>query len=115
MGERGLTSRDVQAQFLAQFPARALPCGLAALDVPAGQQPTWAQLERQATDYGRALDACLAVEDCNSFTIWGFTDKYSWVPSFSAGQGAATVMFEDYERKPAYWALRETLREASRG
>jgi endo-1,4-beta-xylanase len=82
------------------------------MDVPAGQQPTWEQLERQATDYRRALEACLAVEDCNSFTIWGFTDKYSWVPVFFQGEGFANVFTADYRRKPAYYALLDTLNAA---
>jgi endo-1,4-beta-xylanase len=85
------------------------------MDVPVGQQPTPAQLERQATDYRRALEACLAVDDCTSFTIWGFTDKYSWVPVFFAGQGFANVMTETYARKPAYYALQETLAAARPG
>ncbi|MGX5656916.1 endo-1,4-beta-xylanase [Geodermatophilus nigrescens] len=74
--------------------------------------PTEAQLEQQADWYQQALEACLGVEECNSFTIWGFTDKYSWVPYFFEGTGAANVMFEDYERKPAYWALHGTLAAA---
>jgi hypothetical protein len=60
------------------------------MDVPAGQQPTWEQLERQATDYRRALEACLGVEDCTSFTIWGFTDRYSWVPVSSRARASRT-------------------------
>jgi endo-1,4-beta-xylanase len=75
-------------------------------------RPTDAQLAQQADWYQRALEACLGVEECNSFTIWGFNDKYSWVPSFFPGTGAANVMFEDYERKPAYWALHDTLAAA---
>jgi endo-1,4-beta-xylanase len=85
------------------------------MDVPAGQQPTWEQLERQATDYRRALEACLAVEDCTSFTIWGFTDRYSWVPVFFQGQGFANVFTADYRRKPAYYALLDTLNDARLG
>ncbi len=85
------------------------------MDVPAGQQPTWEQLERQATDYRRALEACLAVEDCTSFTIWGFTDRYSWVPVFFQGQGFANVFTQDYRRKPAYYALLDTLNDARLG
>jgi len=82
------------------------------MDVPVGQQPTWEQLERQATDYRRALEACLGVEDCTSFTIWGFTDRYSWVPVFFQGEGFANVFTEDYRRKPAYYALLDTLNDA---
>ncbi|WP_026819815.1 endo-1,4-beta-xylanase [Arthrobacter castelli] len=85
------------------------------MDLPNGAEPTAAQLEKQASYYQRALDACLGVEDCNSFTIWGFVDKYSWVPVFFEGQGAATVMWNDYTRKPAYYALQESLVKATPG
>ncbi|SNS08945.1 endo-1,4-beta-xylanase (glycosyl hydrolase family 10) [Geodermatophilus saharensis] len=99
-----------------RFDDLGLETAITELDVrftlPEGGVPTQEQLEEQADTYQGVLEACLAVEECNSFTIWGFTDKYSWVPSFSPGQGAATVMSEDYERKPAYWALHETLAAA---
>ncbi len=72
-------------------------------------KPTAQQLAQQADWYQRTLQACLNVEDCNSFTIWGFTDKYSWVPHFFQTEGAATVMWEDFSRKPAYYALQRTL------
>jgi endo-1,4-beta-xylanase len=85
------------------------------MDVPEGQQPTWEQLERQATDYRRALEACLGVERCTSFTIWGFTDRYSWVPVFFKGQGFANVFTKDYNRKPAYYALLDTLNNTRLG
>jgi endo-1,4-beta-xylanase len=85
------------------------------MDVAAGTHPTAAQLEKQASYYQRALDACIAVEECNSFTIWGFTDKYSWVPVFFSGEGEATVMWNDFTRKPAYYALQESLEQASPG
>src|SRR5690606_16955749 len=81
------------------------------MDVPEGEEPTIAQEAQQAHYYDLALEACLAVEDCNSFTVWGFTDKYSWVPVFFEGQGFATIMTDDFERKPAYFELRESLRD----
>ncbi|MFF0808487.1 endo-1,4-beta-xylanase [Streptomyces albogriseolus] len=82
------------------------------MDVPEGSLPTPAQEKQQAEYYQRMLQACLEVDGCNSFTIWGFTDKYSWVPVFFQGEGFATVMTEDFDRKPAYYALRDTLKEA---
>jgi endo-1,4-beta-xylanase len=84
------------------------------MDLPEGGVPTAAQLQTQAAYYKTVLDACLAVEDCNSFTIWGFTDKYSWVPVFFPAEGAATVMEEDFTPKPAYYTLRDTLLAARR-
>ncbi|MGY2065747.1 endo-1,4-beta-xylanase [Blastococcus sp. SYSU DS0619] len=99
-----------------RFDDLGLETAVTELDVrftlPESGTPTAEQLAEQAETYEGVLEACLSVDDCNSFTIWGFNDKYSWVPSFSPGQGAATVMFEDYERKPAYWALHDTLLEA---
>jgi len=100
-----------------RFDDLGLETAITELDVrftlPESGVPTAEQLAEQADTYQGVLEACLSVEDCNSFTIWGFNDKYSWVPSFSPGQGAATVMFEDYERKPAYYALYDTLAAAS--
>ncbi|WP_030860930.1 endo-1,4-beta-xylanase [Streptomyces sp. NRRL S-37] len=84
------------------------------MDVPEGEVPTEAQERQQADYYQRTLEACLAVDGCNSFTIWGFTDKYSWVPVFFEGEGFANVMTADFDRKPAFYALRDTLKEAAR-
>jgi endo-1,4-beta-xylanase len=75
-------------------------------------EPTEEQLQTQAEYYQGLLEACLNVEGCNSFTVWGFTDKYSWVPDFFEGEGAALIMNEDFERKPAFYALRDTLKAA---
>ncbi|MDT6984967.1 endo-1,4-beta-xylanase [Streptomyces lusitanus] len=83
------------------------------MDVPEGSLPTPAQEKQQAEYYQRMLEGCLEVDGCNSFTIWGFTDKYSWVPVFFQGEGFATVMTDDFTRKPAYYAVRDTLKEAA--
>ena len=64
---------------------------------------------KQAEWYRTALEACLAVEDCNSFTVWGVLDEHSWVPNTFPGYGDALTMEGDYERKPAYDALQEAL------
>lgn len=103
---------------LQRFAELGLKTAITELDVrmplPAGE-PTAAQLEQQAEYYNRALQACLAVEGCESFTAWGATDKYSWVPVFFPTEGAATIMWENFTRKPAYCALEKTLVEANPG
>lgn len=102
---------------LRRFADLRLETAITELDVrmtlPANGEPTAAQLRQQADYYQRTLTACLKVRTCKSFTIWGFIDKYSWVPVFFQGQGAATVMWNDFTRKPAYYTLRSTL--AKRG
>jgi endo-1,4-beta-xylanase len=37
------------------------------------------------------------------------SDRYSWVPVFFPGQGAATLTWDDFSPKPAYEALRRVL------
>jgi len=105
---------DLQ-QNLQRFDDLGLETAVTELDVrmPLGEsgEPTRAQLRQQADYYQRFLQACLAVRDCSSFTVWGFTDKYSWVPFFFADEGAATLLTERFEPKPAFGALRRTLRE----
>ncbi|MBN6054282.1 endo-1,4-beta-xylanase [Nonomuraea sp. RK-328] len=63
----------------------------------------------QATYYRDVVNACLAVTACAGITIWGFTDKYSWVPDTFSGQGAALIYNESYQAKPAYTAVHDAL------
>ncbi len=109
---------DLQ-QNLQRFSDLGLDTAITEVDVrmvlPDGAQPTGDQLEQQADYYRMMLEACLSVASCNSFTLWGFVDKYSWVPVFFANEGAATVMWDDFERKPAYYALLFRLAEDKYG
>ena len=66
------------------------------------EAPTPEQLEQQADYYRRVTEAALSVEGCCSLTLWGVLDKYSWVPGTFPGEGAATVLWDDFSRKPAY-------------
>ncbi len=64
----------------------------------------------QAQVYSQLLSTCLALRPkCLSFTVWGFPDKYSWVPSFFPGEGAATPFNDDYSPKSAYHQMRILL------
>ncbi len=70
-----------------------------------------ATLEAQGKIYGNALRTCLGVPECKSFVSWGFTDKYSWIPSFHSGFGSALLYDEAFEPKPAYQALVKVLEQ----
>jgi endo-1,4-beta-xylanase len=71
------------------------------------------KLQAQARGYSVLLQACLMTRRCTDFTVWGFTDKYSWVPDTFEGEGAANVLDENYAVKPAFDALRQDLRLAA--
>ncbi|MFI7133524.1 endo-1,4-beta-xylanase [Nonomuraea sp. NPDC050153] len=45
-----------------------------------------------------------------ALTEWDYTDKYSWIPAFFPGEGAALPYDEDFRQKPAYFAIATALR-----
>lgn len=68
-----------------------------------------AELAQQSSDYKTASENCLGVPRCAGVTLWGVTDKYSWVPGTFSGYGAALPYNESYAAKPAYTGLSNGL------
>lgn len=81
------------------------------LDVRMQVPPSDKDLWDQATVYSDMMQACLSVSKCKVFTIWGFSDRHSWIPGFFSGYGSALIFDEDYNPKPAYLALLDALAE----
>ena len=69
------------------------------------------RLQASAANYSVLLQACLASRHCLSFTVWGFTDKHSWVPGWFTNppEGLATLYDENYQPKRAYNTMRADL------
>ncbi|MEM8609191.1 MAG: endo-1,4-beta-xylanase [Myxococcota bacterium] len=65
-------------------------------------------LEFQAANYRRAVEACLAVSRCTDIQIWGVQDGDYF---FDVGYEptSALLFTENFERKPAYFAVRDAL------
>ncbi|HET9137974.1 endo-1,4-beta-xylanase [Actinophytocola sp.] len=63
----------------------------------------------QATYYRNMVNACLAVTRCNQITIWGFTDKFSWVPDTFPSECCALLYDQNYTAKPSYTAVHDAL------
>lgn len=97
------------AENLARFEKLGMQTAFTEVDVRMILPVEEAKLAAQATYFRGLLDACVQARRCTSFTVWGFSDKYSWVPGVFAGQGAATLMDEEFGRKPAYVAVGEGL------
>lgn len=108
---------SIQANF-ERFAALGLKVAVTEADVrmPLGEdgEPTAEQIALQAERFDKMLEACLDVAACTSFTVWGFDDARSWVPGVFP-EGYATIMTEDFEKKPSYYALLESLRDATPG
>jgi endo-1,4-beta-xylanase len=81
------------------------------MDVRIKTPPKWADLVRQAEIYYSILKACLSADNCEAFVMWGFTDKYSWIPSYFGGYGSALIFDESYGPKPAYYYIAKALIE----
>ncbi|SNT27139.1 endo-1,4-beta-xylanase [Asanoa hainanensis] len=69
------------------------------------------RLQASAANYSVLLQACLADRHCLSYTVWGFTDKHSWVPGWFTNppEGLATIMDENYQPKRAYNLMKADL------
>jgi len=81
---------------------------LTELDVPlATSQPGAAEEQRRV--YLEVARACLAVPACRRITLWGFTDAHTWIDSFIGPDFAPLPLDTAYQRKPAWFGLREGL------
>ncbi len=63
----------------------------------------------QAVEYANRL-AIARDAGVTALMLWGFTDRYSWIPGFSKGEHDDALIFDrDYHPKPAYTAFHEAL------
>ncbi|SEF46868.1 endo-1,4-beta-xylanase (glycosyl hydrolase family 10) [Actinacidiphila yanglinensis] len=104
----GQIPSDFEAN-LQRFADLGVDVAVTELDVRMNTPATAANLQQQASDYTKVVDDCLGVSRCQGITVWGFNDATSWVPSTFPGQGAATPYDENYQPKPAYYAIQTAL------
>jgi endo-1,4-beta-xylanase len=115
-------SGQLMQQDLARFASLGLKVAITEADVrtfvnnatdqvPTDHLATFAQPEEES----QMLQACLAVRQCISFTVWGFTDADSWVPGFFAGEGYATIYDVKQQPKQAYTDMQSDLELAAHG
>jgi endo-1,4-beta-xylanase len=91
-----------------RFKALGLDVAITEADVGLKLPPTAAALRQQADIYAQIVGNCLAV-NCRSLTFWGFTDGRSWISETQAGMGAATLLDEQLQPKPAFFAVQKAL------
>ncbi|MBN1220146.1 MAG: endo-1,4-beta-xylanase [Anaerolineae bacterium] len=91
--------------------ALGLKVHITEMDVRIESPTTETDLARQAQIYGEMLHVCLAAPSCEAFVLWGFTDRYSWIPDVFYGWNDALIFDPSYQPKPAYYALLGELAE----
>lgn len=92
-----------------RFAQLGLEVQITELDIRIPTPASESELQQQADDYREVVEACLAVDGCVGITTWGITDRHSWIPDTFDGQGAALPFDENYNKKPAYFAMLEAL------
>lgn len=102
------------ADNIKRFADLGVEVAITELDVRMTLPATPASLAKQADYYGQVVKACTAASACVGVTVWEYTDKYSWIPGFFAGEGAACPFDEKLAPKPAVRAILDALAGAAK-
>jgi endo-1,4-beta-xylanase len=94
---------------LQRFADLGLEVSITEMDARMILPTTPALLAQQASVYSEVMQDCIAVVRCVDFTVWEYTDKYSWIPGFFKGQGAGDIYDANFNPKPAAVALVDAL------
>lgn len=90
------------------FTALGVEVAYTELDIATpSSSPNFAQ---QAIDYATVVSACKQVEDCVGITIWGFTDKYTWISN-----SAPLPWDKNLQKKAAYTSILNAWGSSSGG
>ncbi|MBI5091128.1 MAG: endo-1,4-beta-xylanase [Candidatus Hydrogenedentes bacterium] len=79
------------------------------MDVAVPEPFTDRRLGEQAELYRKMMRTCLDTKGCTAFITWGISDRYSWIPAFRRGWGAALPLDAEFQAKPGYRAIRDAL------
>jgi endo-1,4-beta-xylanase len=63
----------------------------------------------ESTRYHDLVAACVAEARCTAVTLWGVTDKYSWLNGRSCAAAHGLVFDDNYAKKAAYTGLTNAL------
>ena len=102
------------AENLRRFGDLGLEIHITEMDAHMVEPPDQKKLSEQAARYEEVLQTCLENSaTCKALVMWGFTDKYSWIPYFLPGRGSALIFDDKYNPKPAYFSLKGVLERSS--
>jgi endo-1,4-beta-xylanase len=102
-------------QNLRRFAALGMDGAITEADVRSVLPMDATETAAQSAGYAAMVESCLLVRRCLSVTVWGFSDKYQWVPGVFPGEGSAALYDENFQPKPAYDQVRRDLALAPSG
>lgn len=66
----------------------------------------------QATEYKKLIKLSLANDNCPNVLVWGLSDAFSWIPSFSKYVKGKPLLFDEcFAAKPAFFSVRDAYQE----
>ncbi|KAI5776902.1 glycosyl hydrolase family 10 protein [Geopyxis carbonaria] len=89
-----------QLQYLAD--ETGLDVAITELDIRIPLDVTEEKKQQQKTEYQTVVSACMAVESCVGVSLWGVSDKNSWVDQGMPGYDAPLLWDDNFAKKPAY-------------
>ena len=106
-----LTESGINYNSFAQNMARfaALGCEIYVTEMDVRMPDSNRDLQKQATIYREVLKRCVAQPACKAVQVWGIPDKYSWCMGTFPGTGIPLLFDDNYNAKPAYYAVQEVL------
>ncbi len=95
-----------------RFAALGLKVNLSEIDVrtllmPGTQQSRW---NAQRLAFQQLVGACVVEPGCEAITLWGFTDKYTWINDNATDLDDPLIFDRSYAAKPAYDGVVDGLR-----
>lgn len=107
------TPRMVQQQ-IHRLGNLGLRVNISEMDVRVSKLPPNLRQIAQRQIYHDVLAAALSEACFDGIWLWGFTDRHTWVSSFYYDD-EPLIFDEDYDRKEAYYGLREALASLTPG
>ncbi len=105
----GATNYDHFAQNMQRFADLGLEIHITELDIRYTVPFTTQKATDQADVYRQVIRRVLDQPAVKTFTMWGFTDAHSWIPTHFPGTDNALILDKEYNPKPAFIALQEEL------
>ncbi|EAU91879.1 glycosyl hydrolase family 10 protein [Coprinopsis cinerea okayama7 len=86
-----------------------LDVAITELDIRIPRPVDQGKLQQQQRDYEAVTRACLNVPQCVGITIWGVSDRHTWVDGTFPGDDSPLLWDDNYRRKPAYDGVNAAL------
>ncbi|KEY74814.1 hypothetical protein S7711_06501 [Stachybotrys chartarum IBT 7711] len=102
-------SRELMAGVLQRFADLNVDVAYTEVDIRMRTPDNAQKLQVHADAWARLVGSCMDVERCVGITVWGVSDRYSWVPNTFQGEGSALLWNNNYQRKPAYTSTLNTI------